>query len=70
MSLTDFQIEELSKKMGFPLEQVCFKDELPYKIKYNTGYVINLENDIGPDDKPNVRTEVALLRERYSVSYE
>ena len=56
MSLTDFQIEELSKKMGFPLEKICFKDELPYKIKYNTGYVINLENEIGPDDKPNVGT--------------
>jgi len=56
MSLTDFQIEELSKKMGFPLEQVCFKDELPYKIKYNKSYVINLENELGPDGKPNVGT--------------
>lgn len=56
MSLTDFQIEELSKKMGFPLEQICFKDELPYKIKYNKSYVINLEDEIGPDGKPNVGT--------------
>jgi len=56
MSLTDYQIEELSKKMGFPLEQVCFKDELPYKIKYNKSYVINLEDEIGPDNKPNVGT--------------
>ena len=56
MSLTDYQIEELSKKMKFPLEQVCFKDELPHKIKYNKCYVINLEDEIGPDDKPNVGT--------------
>lgn len=56
MSLTDYQIEELSKKMKFPLEQVCFKDELPHKIKYNKSYVINLEDEIGPDNKPNVGT--------------
>jgi hypothetical protein len=56
MSLTDFQIEELGRKMKFPLEQVCFKDELPHKIKYNKSYVINLEDEIGPDGKPNVGT--------------
>ena len=56
MSLTDYQIEELCKKMGVPLEQVSFKDELPYKIKFNCAYVINMENELSVDGKPNVGT--------------
>jgi len=49
--LTDSQIKDLSKKMNFPLEGVFFKDELPRQLKYNTSYVINLDNSI--DDEGN-----------------
>jgi hypothetical protein len=49
--LTDTQIKDLSKKMNFQLEGVYFKDELPRQLKYNTSYVINLDNSI--DDEGN-----------------
>lgn len=51
--LTDGQIKELSTRMSFPLEMVCFKDELPKKIKYNTSYVINLDNSIDEEGNEN-----------------
>jgi hypothetical protein len=44
--LTDGDLKMLSKKMHFPLEGVYFKDELPRKLKYNTGYIINLDNSM------------------------
>lgn len=44
--LTDDQLKTLSKKMNFPLEGCFFKDELPRKLKYNTGYIINLDNSV------------------------
>lgn len=56
MSLTDTQLKELAKKMGFSLEDVCFKDELPYKVKSNTSYIINLENEFDEDGEPNSGT--------------
>lgn len=56
MSLTDTQLKELAKKMGFDLESVCFKDELPYKVKTNTSYIINLENEFDEDGEPNSGT--------------
>jgi len=56
MSLTDTQLKELAKKMGFNLESVCFKDELPYKVKSNTSYIINLENEFDEDGEPNSGT--------------
>jgi hypothetical protein len=51
--LTNIQIEDLSKRMQFPLEGVFFKDELPKKLKYNTGYVINLQNSEDEEGKEN-----------------
>jgi hypothetical protein len=51
--LTNVQIEDLSKRMGFPLEGVFFKDELPKKLKYNTGYVINLQNSEDEEGNEN-----------------
>ena len=56
MSLTDTQLKYLAKKMGFDLESVCFKDELPYKVKTNTSYIINLENEFDEDGEPNSGT--------------
>lgn len=44
--LTDGDLKTLSKKMNFPLEGVYFKDELPKKLKYNTGYIINLDDSM------------------------
>ena len=54
--LTNDQIERLSDKMGFKLAGVFFKDELPKKIEYNKGYVINLENSMDKDGKENEGT--------------
>ena len=51
--LTDNQLVELSHKMNFPLDGVYFKDELPKKLKYNTGYIINLENSEDEEGNQN-----------------
>jgi hypothetical protein len=56
MSLTDTQLKYLAGKMGFSLEDVCFKDELPTKLKSNTSYIINLENEFDEDGEPNSGT--------------
>jgi hypothetical protein len=45
MSLTDKQLKTLCKKMSIPLEGVVFKDEIPKKLKYNTSYIINLDDE-------------------------
>ena len=46
MSLTDSQLYDLSKKMNFPLERVCFKDELDDEpLVYNKGYIVNMEDE-------------------------
>ena len=50
MALSNFQIEELSKKMNIPLEFVGYKDKLPKKLKLNRSYIINLQNE---DDEGN-----------------
>jgi hypothetical protein len=60
--LTDDQIETLSKAMGFPLEGVYFKDELPKKLKFNTGYVINLQNSTDEDGNDNSGTHWTCLQ--------
>jgi len=62
MSLTDTQLKYLAKKMRFPLEEVCFKDELPAKLKMNTGYIINLENEFDDDGEPNQGTHWACFQ--------
>jgi len=49
--LTDTQLTELSKKMNFKLVGCFFKDELPRKLTYNEGYIINLDNAF--DDEGN-----------------
>lgn len=42
--LTDVQLEVLCKKMGVPLAGIYFKNELPRKIEYNKGYIINIQD--------------------------
>jgi hypothetical protein len=51
--LSDVQLKELAVKMNYPLEEVCFKDELPSKLKYNAGYIINMESELDAEGKPN-----------------
>lgn len=60
--LTNVQIEDLSKKMGFPLEAVLFKDELPKKLKYNTAYVINLQDSTDEEGNDNEGTHWTCLQ--------
>lgn len=43
--LTDYQIEQLCKKMSIPLEEIIFKDEVPKKFKFNKSYIINLDDE-------------------------
>jgi hypothetical protein len=51
--LTDTQIETLCKKMDIPLEAIVFKDEMPYPLKYNRSYFVNLENSKDKDGVDN-----------------
>lgn len=51
--LTDSQLYELAEKMNIPLEDVCFKDKLPKKLKYNVCYIINLEDSIDEEGNKN-----------------
>jgi len=60
--LTNHQIEELSKRMSFPLAGVFFKDELPNKLQYNKGYVINLQDSTDEDGKDNDGTHWTCLQ--------
>jgi hypothetical protein len=60
--LSDSQIKELSKKMDFPLACVCFKDELPRKLEYNKGYVINLEDGTDEEGNQNEGTHWTALQ--------
>ena len=62
MSLTDTQIWDLSKRMEFPLADVCFKDDLPNKLEFNKGYVINLEDEYDEDGKRNSGTHWCCLQ--------
>jgi len=60
--LTDHQITDLAKMMQFPLEGVYFKDELPKKLKFNTGYVINLQDSEDEDGCSNSGTHWTCLQ--------
>ncbi len=53
MSLTDAQLRDLSERMNFPLADVCFKDDLPDKLEFNKGYIINLEDEFDEDGRRN-----------------
>jgi hypothetical protein len=53
MSLTDIQIKDLAQRMNVPLVFCDFKDQLKGKLKYNKSYILNMENEVGEDGKPN-----------------
>jgi hypothetical protein len=53
-SLSNTQIEDLAKRMNIPLAFCDFKDLLKYeKLKHNKFYVINLEDELDENGKPN-----------------
>jgi hypothetical protein len=62
--LTDDQITDLSKMMGFSLEGCYFKNQLPKKLKYNTAYIINLQNSEDEDGEKNDGTHWTCLQVR------
>jgi hypothetical protein len=62
MSLTDIQLRELATAMEFPLAGVLFKDDLPKKLEYNKGYIINLEDELDEDGKPNTGSHWTCLQ--------
>jgi hypothetical protein len=53
--LTDIDLKDLAQKMDIPLEAVVFKDELLKmpNLKYNTSYIINMENEFDEEGNPN-----------------
>lgn len=53
--LTNYQLEELAKRMRIPLEFCGFKDELPKKLKANRAYIINMDDSI--DEKTGKESE-------------
>ena len=66
MSLTNFQLLDLAKRMSFPLEEPYFKDEIPLKLKTNVGYIINLEDEEDDFGEPNYGSHwVALYLKEY-----
>lgn len=60
--LTDSQIEHLGDAMDFKIEKICFKDELPKVLKYNTSYIINLDNSLDEEGNPNEGTHWTCLQ--------
>jgi len=69
--LTNFQIENLCARMGVPLAEVCFKDELPYPLEFNKTYIINLQdsdNDAGEDNPGSHWTALQINKEKDKVS--
>ena len=60
--LTDYQIEELTKRMNIPLGGIYFKDEIPNKIKPNKSYFINLQDSTDDDGNHNEGTHWTLLQ--------
>lgn len=55
MALTNFQIEELAKKMKIPLVFCGFKSDLKNegKLQYNKSYIVNLEDEFDNEGNPN-----------------
>lgn len=54
MALSNFQIEELAKRMEIPLIFCGFKSDLVgQKLQYNKSYIVNLEDEFDNEGKPN-----------------
>lgn len=54
--LTDGDINSMAPRMGVPLEFCGFKSDLPYKIKANKSYIINLDSEEDLDGDRNTGT--------------
>jgi hypothetical protein len=55
--LSNFELEDLAKKMSVPLERVCFKDELDEEhLKFNRSYIVNMEDSVDENGKQNEGT--------------
>ena len=61
MSLTNYQLLDLGKRMNVPLESPYFKDELPLNLKSNVGYIINLEDEEDENGDPNTGSHWCAL---------
>lgn len=62
MSLTDSQIYELGEKMGVPIADVCFKDELESPLEYNKAYIINMQDSVDESGQTNPGTHWVYLQ--------
>lgn len=62
MSLTDTQLRDLAKAMNFPLADISFKNELPAKLQFNKGYIINIEDAEDADGQRNGGTHWTCLQ--------
>ena len=51
--LSDAQLEEMAPKLRVPLEGIFFKNCLPSKLKYNVSYILNMEDELTEEGKPN-----------------
>ena len=51
--LTDQQLESMAERMHIKLECVCFKDQLPKKLKYNVGYICNMQDELDDKGRPH-----------------
>ena len=60
--LDDTQLWHLSNAMDFKLEAICFKDELPKQLKFNTAYIINLEDSVDEEGNDNQGTHWTCLQ--------
>ena len=60
--LDDSQLFKLADAMDFKLEAVEFKNELPKKLKFNVGYIINLQNSEDEEGNDNQGTHWMALQ--------
>ena len=51
--LSDVQLQENAVKMHVPLEGIHFKNCMPQKLKYNVSYILNMEDELTEEGKPN-----------------
>ena len=51
--LSDVQLQEIAVKMHVPLAGIHFKNCMPQKLKYNVSYILNMEDELTEEGKPN-----------------
>ena len=69
MSLTNTQLNDLAKRMGFKLEAVVFKSELKdMKLKHNVGFICNLEDEYDSDGERNDGSHYTCFQSNKNVN--